>query len=59
MKVEIDQYGAMQISAETPLESYALAHWARDHSVHVTDDVVAFVVQVDWRLRPDHEPSRV
>ncbi|ENZ79606.1 MULTISPECIES: hypothetical protein [Ralstonia] len=29
MKVELTEGGQMQVSAETPLEAYALSHWTR------------------------------
>lgn len=30
MKVEINENGQMTVSAETPLEAYALSHWSRN-----------------------------
>lgn len=31
MKVEIDQLGMMKVSAETPLEAYALQKWTDNY----------------------------
>ena len=38
MKCEIDETGLMIVSAETPLEAFALRTWAGAASIPVTDE---------------------
>lgn len=37
MKAEIDEKGQMTITAETPIEAYALRQWAQEAFIDLTD----------------------
>ena len=55
MKAEIDGNGVLKVSAETPLEQYAIRQWSNSQMVEVKDgaglmNTANFIVT--WRIDP-------